>query len=983
MNEMDTAFDTFCALLEEVSHNLTSIVTEEDAKFQIINRMLSEVLGWPHSSVSCESKHDEGYSDYILKSGQKPTLLVEAKRTGKVDIQTSEVEKLKYLKISGPGLKNAQEGIEQAYSYAAPNGLPIAVLTDGLAWVVFKTFVPGEPYKSKQAIVFPSLECVRSEFALFYELLSNISFNNRTYAAVFDRVHQNRALLSRELRAAMPESELKAKLKSSLAFDLDPVFSTFFQKLTGDNDQDMLLDCFVETKESKIADFSLEKITANVLGYLDPKIKDLDGELASLIRSNVQDKVEGLEETGETIFIVGPTGSGKTTFLTRFFERTLSRSLRNQCVVIKINCLDASGLEDAALNWLTEEIIGSIETALYKNGNPTWEQLRTLYYGDYEKRRIGVDARLYEVDKPAFQRKFSEFLDRVVQEEREGYLKRLLSEVVKNRKKLPIIVIDNTDEFPPEFKQNFFQFTQALRRHVNHCLIVFPVTDKSAWSFSKTDIYSIYRSKSFFLPTPAPREVFKRRIEFINTKISEASADDSAGTYFMKKGIKVSIDKLNHFAKILETVFVDEDFASKTLGELSNYNIRRTLKLSQRVLTSPVFKIEELVAAYITGNAVPTNFAKFMKALMLGDYDFFKHSDDHEIFPVFNSVREVRHSPLLAVRILVLLNAARYGRSKSIEEKHVGMESIHEYFDALGCDEVALNSVLMELMEARLVEPYDMSNRTLSIDQRLAITPKGKVLLQLATRNRVFFTQLALTTPITDHNAAEEIRNTYRSKQHFIERVSQIGTRFSQYLIDEDAFCLSQTPDSEQFHAQKELIEDIGNFGTDSPSYDSAENLGENFKSGVVEDNIECIVDTYLNHRGFGFVDVPDYQERAWVHISLVKHLDVDALMSGDTILCEISRKTNGKLFVSQVRGFERDEDVSETVECQVIKIWKDRDYCFVSIEEGKRDAFLDLSLFNDDERDKVAFGTALKVEIIPDARGRGLQVKKIVSMLD
>ena len=87
-------------------------------------------------------------------------------------------------------------------------------------------------------------------------------------------------------------------------------------------------------------------------------------------------------------------------------------------------------------------------------------------------------------------------MDEKVEQDREGYLRRLLIDIVENRKRLPIFVIDNTDEFSAPYKELLFQYFQALRRHVTHCLLLFPVTVRSAWAFSKTEIFNIYASKS-------------------------------------------------------------------------------------------------------------------------------------------------------------------------------------------------------------------------------------------------------------------------------------------------------------------------------------------------------------------------------------------------------------------------------------------------------------------------------------------------------
>ena len=45
---VDTAKAVFDRLSVEWSLNRKAIETEQDARFQVIDRMLTEVLGWPH-----------------------------------------------------------------------------------------------------------------------------------------------------------------------------------------------------------------------------------------------------------------------------------------------------------------------------------------------------------------------------------------------------------------------------------------------------------------------------------------------------------------------------------------------------------------------------------------------------------------------------------------------------------------------------------------------------------------------------------------------------------------------------------------------------------------------------------------------------------------------------------------------------------------------------------------------------------------------
>ena len=195
-----------------------------------------------------------------------------------------------------------------------------------------------------------------------------------------------------------------------------------------------------------------------------------------------------------------------------------------------LNCLDATGKHDELLGWMTEQLIQKIEQAAFSLGHPSWNDLRGLYFGEYQRRMYGVDADLYQSDRPRFDRKFGEYMESQVEHDREGYVKRLLLDQVDNRQKLPLIILDNTDEFEMEVKKKIFQYAQALRRHAKHCMVIQPVTDKSAWSFSRTEIFHIYSSKSFFLPTPPPREVFRKRIDYIRKQLASDSTEKDCGS---------------------------------------------------------------------------------------------------------------------------------------------------------------------------------------------------------------------------------------------------------------------------------------------------------------------------------------------------------------------------------------------------------------------------------------------------------------------
>jgi cold shock CspA family protein/predicted type IV restriction endonuclease/energy-coupling factor transporter ATP-binding protein EcfA2 len=960
---VDSAYELAKNILADVQSRIETIRSEEDAKVQIITRLLTEVLGWAHGDISSESTNENGYSDYLVADGDHRAFVLEAKKIGEIELGTSSRSQGTY-KISGPVLKPALPGISQAASYCHPLGIPLAVLSDGLRWIVFLPWVPQATYTEKQAIVFPTVDSVLDNFALFYELIAKEEVRKNTYRVVFDRIHESRLVVDRILTAPIESADNSIIQKSALAFDLEKIFSSFFASLTGENDPDMIIDCFVETKESRIADFSLERITKNVLGNIGINERDVDEGLKAIIR----DAVAG--EPGQTVFIVGPSGAGKSTFLDRFFKRTLTPEVRERCVVIDVNALDASGDEAVALPWMTERAISSIEAQLFPSGYPKWNDLLGLYHTEYVKRSEGVDALLYSRDKNAFREKFAGYVEEQVERDRENYLHRLLADVVKNRKKLPVFVIDNTDEFSLPYKIGVFQYFQSLRRAVEHCLLLFPATDRSAWTFSKTDIFNIYSSRSFFLPTPSPREVFRKRVGYLKGKLLAVKDGQKGRDYFTGRGIRVSIGDLAAFAQVVESVFVDQDFSAKRVGELANYNMRKALGLSKRIITSSVLKIDDLVRSYLIGTMAAPSPERFMNALLKGDYEFFRPGDEPLIFSLFQVDSSIKQSPLIHIRILFLLHDM-YHASSEESDRYISVKSLSAYFGVMLVSEVAMQRSLEALLNGGLIEPYDLSKRGYSDDQQIAISQSGINHLEMGQFNPVYFEQMALTTRIPNSEIASSIRVAYKSQKILNVRLSEIRDIFCNYLIEEDSrHC--RVPETKEYRQQIGVTLELSR-QWQATSASATDMLRA---PAIAAEKARGTIERFDQSRGFGFVEISSLRDTAFLHVSTLERDNMGGVHDGDEIICDIDRNFKG-LVVSHVHEVSRAE--GPLLSAHVLKFFDERGYGFVHVAEKGVDAFFHFHLLSREQKADLYEGKELKVEIKTDKQGRS-QIRRILA---
>lgn len=961
---VDVGFLAAKAIMEEAGSRIDAISTEEDAKIQVITRILTDALGWDHKDISAEKHHESGFSDYVLHNDQVPACLIEAKRIGTLNLKTA-ITSRGVFKISGPVIRPAIAGIAQAASYSLPEGIPLCVVTDGVTWILFLPWTGSGKYTEKEAIVFPTMNAVLDSFTEFYEVLSKEHVQRRTYRVIFDSIHQNRLVLDRALVPAISRSENYIVQKSALAFDLEAVFSKFFSNLVGQNDADMLAECFVETRESRIADFSLEKLTKNVLGNVAGGHQQIDDGLKDLIKEAVN------TDGGQTVFIVGPSGAGKTTFLDRFFSRTLEPDIRAQCLVIKIDVQDSTGDAMTLLPWLTETAIASIEAQLYENGSPSWDELFGLFHLEYVRKSKGSDARTYQRDKEEFKDKFSSYMEEQIEQDREGFLRRLLKDIVINRKRLPVFIIDNTDEFSIEIKSKVFQYIQSFQRYVKNCLIFFPSTDRSAWAFAKSDIFNIYSSRSFFLPTPPPREVFRKRVNFLKLRTDQSRGESEAAKYIAKHGITVKIQNVSAFASVVEAVFVEQDYASKQVGELANYNMRKSLDLAKRVITSSVLNLEDLVRSYVTSTMVAPSIGHFTNALLKGDYSFYMQEDEPSIFPVFQVDKNIRQSPLTNLRVLQHLSDASQV-AQSSDDRYIRAEAIISFFDAMSINEIATQRSLEMLLDSGLLEPYDLSRKGYGDNRRLAITFRGLAHLRLAKFDSVYFEQMALTTPLADAEVSEKIRNAFRQRGPLRVRLEEVREIFAQYLFDEDGrYCF--VPERPEFSRQADLAVEIHRrWVSELPTEEMwipVDGLG---------DRLVGKVDMFDKFKGFGFVDFPSLKDSGFLHIRVLEGSGIDPLpdpLPGDEIECEVTRGEKG-LAVSKVLSFKPANGTR--VSGVIVKIIDHKRYGFAHIPSLKKDAFFHFDVFPEDLQLKLHDSMEIDVVVVSDEAGQ-LQIRRVL----
>jgi cold shock CspA family protein/energy-coupling factor transporter ATP-binding protein EcfA2 len=973
---VDEAFASAQKLITAIEPRLSEIETEQDARLQIINRFLTEVLGWDFADIKTEPHGPSGYTDYLLSSAGQRRLVIEAKRVGPLLIDTLNPNFRTY-KVGGPALSSALAGIQQAASYCLDHGVNYAVVTTGVTWIAF---IPlpgtGTSFKEDLAFAFPNFTAIRENFAVFHDLCSKESVTLKNYNLQFAKAGGLSIQAFEPLLEANREEYIRLLPTSQLAADLDPVFRGFFGALSG-TDKDMLINCFVETRESKFADASLEKLIKSVSANI--------AELTSTKNQLVQEiEVAVQSGQGETVLVVGNDGAGKSTFMDRFFELVLDRIVRSHCLVVNIDLAKSTGDVATVSPWLTNQLRAALEGSMFEGGNPSYDQLQGLYWREYQRWMNGPYKPLYESNKDAFKTKFGDFLNDQMEHDPYTYVLRLLEDVIRNRKLLPCLIFDNSDLFEVKYQEAVFQFSQAVHKSVPYTFIVMPVTDRTLWGLSKAGPFEKYPKKMFYLPVPPTKQVLEKRVEYLKRKVEESNDQRQ---YFLSRGIRLTLENIRGFAACLEEVFIKEDFISRRISWLANNNLKRCLELAQRLITSPFFTIEQLVTAYIAhgqSRSIRLDYRAFMQSLLHGNYNAFVQEHNEFVFNVFAISPYFPTTPLLNLSILKML-IDRAGESPGIAA-YISVEQTRQYFIAMNLFEPAIDHALSVLLKFRLIEPYDTSDEAVEASQRIAVTYSGRMHYEFATTDPFFIGDMAFATPVRSSDLVAQLRNIRERQKMGAREWREVQRVFIGYCLDQDTLYV-HVPKDALYDGQRQLRFDLRTRWIEQGESSEVNNIQAPSSTEPRPsdqrsfDHIPAVVKWFNNERGFGLADAK-LSEDVFFHRNTLQIAKLETVEEGDTLICDVAPGPKGRLQAIAIHSVQKGQAASEhkdqTVEGTVEFYNAQKGYGFINTQSLPEDVYVSARTLETSGIAELSSGARVKAAIERSRFGKGFMATSI-----
>ncbi|KKI39744.1 hypothetical protein VI03_07005 [Burkholderia vietnamiensis] len=626
----------------------TRNLNEADTRHQIIDRILHEVLSWPRTRTKCEMYIKEGFADYVLVGANEvPIFFVEAKKEGAY-FELPQVIYAKGRQSSHVSIKalltvpEISEAMHQVQQYCVNKGCEFAAVTNGHVWVIFRTFKLRQDWRTLNAFVIRSIDYFEQEFAdalrwLAYESIVSADSINKLLSA--DRESNKPRYFPKEdvgVYKTLVDTNEYARL-------LRPIADRYFGVIDAD-DSDFMDHCYVSDRAyDAVFDATREKIVDSITPYLhqfgvtDFSDNGSGGEFGERLEKNII-KTKGTD----VVILFGSKGVGKSTFLKRLVNYGQPEVVKNNAIVCIIDLL--STLQDTSeiAKTVWAQIVTELDRDHLLDSNATC--LSTIFKELYES---ALKTDLYGL-RPNTEA-FHAALNPLVREWRQnGPL--CATELAKHNRaqnRVPVIIIDNTDQFSYEQQEFCFSLAQDVAKKLE-CLVVISMREERFYQSSLHGLLDAYQNSGFHITAPSPRDVFLRRITYVRGLLSANREDRERHKIF----IPDNDERTAGIISLLDVLRAEFEAPNSHLASIliacAHGNIRLALDLFRGFILSGYTNVREITS---TSNLWKFQVHQVLRPLMIPQRFFYEEDVSH-IINIFQVRSKTRGSHFTGLRIL-------------------------------------------------------------------------------------------------------------------------------------------------------------------------------------------------------------------------------------------------------------------------------------------------------------------------------------------
>lgn len=613
--------------------------------------------------------------------------------------------------------KNLKKAMNQAFEYCTIRGIKYGIVTNGYQYVIFEAFKRGVPWGKRKCIIFNGIEDIKSHFGFFFKYLNKES----VYEGSLDTLFLDRAsdLTYKRPLDAIINKDAKTP-RNYLAQYLQPFIDFLFKDITDQIQIDVLRKCYVYDKACNENENGIRQFFYDIIP--DSAKKDGVKFFSETEKSAgwFEDCIRFVRKNynrGAVILLLGGVGSGKTTFIHRFFNIITEDELKD--IWFYVDFSKAPTSEDKIEDFIFENIIKNFE-----------DKYLQKFEGDFSK--FGIELN---------------------NENKEKYVTRLCAVLTCFNYSLSL-VLDNVDRCSIDLQENIIKESHHLADKLS-IVVILALREESYFRSKLSGALDAYHSNKFHISSPKFEKLITNRIDYLLDLLNKNNSEISN---ILKKEINFGGKKeeIKIFFNVLKDSLQSNIYylrrpITNFIRCISEGDMRAALGMFNNFLISGNTKIDEMMSVYQKAQEYTIAPYQFLKSVILA-HSIYYRGDKSDILNVFDVNTELSDSHFLHLRIL------NYARKKSTNEPETGergyinINRLIREADDIFISEQAVRYSLKKLAMKRLIKFDNQSKDSLKNAIYFKITATGEYYISQLIRKFVYLDLIHPDTPISDSN---------------------------------------------------------------------------------------------------------------------------------------------------------------------------------------------------------------------------------------
>jgi hypothetical protein len=553
-------------------------------------------------------------------------------------------------------------------------------------------------------------------------------------------------------------------LRNRFHTHLNPFIEGVFRDIGAREQIEILAKCYVHSESLRIVDHDLRMVIedsipqfAKIDGGIETQPGKTDsGRLGQEIKSAVA-KGEG------TVFLLlGGIGSGKTTYLNRFFRYVEKPFVERFALWYYVDFLAPPAEEDQLELFVKKEILAQLRSK-YSDLNLESRESILLAYDDEIKplRSAILDAE--GLSSSQFEARLNRYLERWIKNTNE-YVTRIVR-TARTKGRSNVVAIDNVDQLSPAFQVKIFHLAQRLAKEL-HAVIVLALREESYYSGNIQRAFTAYNNRTFHIASPPFARLISLRLKYCREMLAlpPEEAVIKLGT-----GIRFDATNISKFFDIIEySIFSKNKNIARFIEALAFGNMREALDMFATFLYSGATNVDKMLRIYDRGGAYFVPFHEFAKSVILGDRKFYRDSQS-KIVNLFDIVQERNASHFTSLRLLGYL-LQHVNESSPEGRGFTGLEQLFGRFLDIFDNEQDVYRAMMHLLRKQLIQIDTRSLDSLKDASFIRLSSAGWYYYKYLVRAFAYLDLVFQDTPVDDLQLAEKLRQSIIDVDEIAER---------------------------------------------------------------------------------------------------------------------------------------------------------------------------------------------------------------------